>query len=356
MRTTRSGPERLTNGELKAHLKNPAASERAQLIEWLEHLAEMDRRRAYLADGASSLFAWCRENLLLSEWAAHARIRAARAMRKYPVLTARLKSGELHLDTVARLAPHLTPDNHVALLDEARFAPRRVIDAIVARFQPEASRRTRIVVRARGVTSAGGASPALPLAGTTVRGGAPVEVAAAVEVGAPAAEEAAAVKPEMGTPLEYRVHLTISARAHDDLERLRELMRHQVPDGEPAEIVELALRVLRRQVEVRAGARLSNGPGRRDAVVRASGRHIPIAVRRAVRKRDGERCAFRSREGRVCGERAWLEFHHVVPHARGGTATAGNIELRCRAHNRYESEREFDGQGPAGPCAKLFAS
>jgi hypothetical protein len=30
-----------------------------------------------------------------------------------------------------------------------------------------------------------------------------------------------------------------------------------------------------------------------------------------------------------------------VPFARGGEATVGNIELRCRAHNAYEAERSF---------------
>jgi hypothetical protein len=392
MTMKRSGPERLTDGELKAHLRNLAARERAELIEWLEYLAEMDRRRAYLADGASSLFAWCRENLLLGEWAAHARIRAARAMRKFPVLAARLASGELNLDAVARLAPHLTPDNHLALFDEARFAPRRVIDAIVARFQPEASRRSRIVAR-RGPDRSGVAdvqlavetdlaAPAGVFAGNEAVApsevAAPSNVAARSETAAPT--DVTTPTPTIGArlagraatpPLVYRVHLTLSSRAHDDLERLRELMRHQVPDGDPAVVIELALRMLRSRVEARTGARAPKkvrAPGAGDrapvgapdrapvggpeaapvrppecAPTAPPGRYIPMAVRRAVRERDGDRCAFRSREGRMCGERAWLEFHHLVPHARGGMATPGNLELRCRAHNRYEAEREFDG-------------
>src|SRR5205814_1079172 len=37
-----------------------------------------------------------------------------------------------------------------------------------------------------------------------------------------------------------------------------------------------------------------------------------------------------------------LEFHHgPVPFAAGGKATAANIHLLCRAHNRYESEQYF---------------
>lgn len=32
---------------------------------------------------------------------------------------------------------------------------------------------------------------------------------------------------------------------------------------------------------------------------------------------------------------------HVGPHAAGGAPTADNIQLRCRAHSGYESERYF---------------
>jgi 5-methylcytosine-specific restriction endonuclease McrA len=69
-------------------------------------------------------------------------------------------------------------------------------------------------------------------------------------------------------------------------------------------------------------------------------RHVPAAVKRAVWKRDEGQCAFVGAEGR-CTERGLLEFHHVVPYADGGPTAAENLQLRCRAHNGYESERWF---------------
>jgi hypothetical protein len=54
---------------------------------------------------------------------------------------------------------------------------------------------------------------------------------------------------------------------------------------------------------------------------------------------DGAR--FVSRDGHRCGETRFLEFHHVVPAARGGRATVDNIQLRCRAHNGYEVDLFF---------------
>jgi hypothetical protein len=39
----------------------------------------------------------------------------------------------------------------------------------------------------------------------------------------------------------------------------------------------------------------------------------------------------------AAAETRFLEFHHVVPRAAGGRATADNIQLRCRAHNGHGS-------------------
>ena len=64
-------------------------------------------------------------------------------------------------------------------------------------------------------------------------------------------------------------------------------------------------------------------------------------MRRAVWRRDGGCCAFVGTEGR-CGERAFLELHHVEPYAVGGAAREENIELRCRAHNAYEARLFFE--------------
>ena len=71
------------------------------------------------------------------------------------------------------------------------------------------------------------------------------------------------------------------------------------------------------------------------------GRGIPAAVRRAVRERDGGRCAYVDERGQRCRETALLELHHEVPFARGGPATVENLRLRCRAHNALAAERDF---------------
>jgi hypothetical protein len=39
-----------------------------------------------------------------------------------------------------------------------------------------------------------------------------------------------------------------------------------------------------------------------------------------------------------------LQLDHVVPHAKGGEATVGNLRLRCRAHNLYTARDHFGGE------------
>jgi len=70
-------------------------------------------------------------------------------------------------------------------------------------------------------------------------------------------------------------------------------------------------------------------------------RSVPDAVRRAVWSRDGGQCAFVSETGRRCGEQTFLELHHIHPYALNGPTSVGNISLRCRGHNAYESEMVF---------------
>jgi hypothetical protein len=60
-----------------------------------------------------------------------------------------------------------------------------------------------------------------------------------------------------------------------------------------------------------------------------------------VFERDEGRCLFVDAHGQRCLSGWQVEFHHVVPYARGGPHGADNIELRCRAHNQYEAELEY---------------
>src|SRR5688572_3776620 len=75
-------------------------------------------------------------------------------------------------------------------------------------------------------------------------------------------------------------------------------------------------------------------------------RQIPTAVKREVWTRDGACCAFIGVDGKRCGSRHQVEFHHVIAAANLGPPTVENISLRCRSHNVYEAELEFGRYSP----------
>jgi hypothetical protein len=117
-------------------------------------------------------------------------------------------------------------------------------------------------------------------------------------------------------------------------------MRHQIPDGDLGKILARAVGTLLKQVRNRKYGECSE-PRAAAPTDSAPSRHVPAAIRRAVAKRDDERCAFTSDAGRRCDSREFLEFHHCNPWARSRSHAIEGISLRCRAHNRYEAERDF---------------
>ena len=128
---------RLSDEALVAKVKHLAAREREATVALIAHLAELDTRRLYLAEGCSSLFMYCTQVLHLSEHAAYGRIEAARAARRFPVILERLEDGSVTLTTVGLLAGHLSEENHRELLDAARHQSKRQVEELVAQLHPQ---------------------------------------------------------------------------------------------------------------------------------------------------------------------------------------------------------------------------
>ncbi len=322
---------RLSDRDLLAQVKDLVQREREATVALVAHLAELDERRLYLAEGYPSLFKYCTDVLHLSEHATYNRIEAARAVRRFPVLLDHLEAGRVNLFTVRLLAPHLTPENHCDVLALAQHKSRRETEEIVAGLRPQPP-VPDVVRKLPTRTQAAGEPTAVPPA-----------------TAAPVPARRTIVTPL--APERYKIQFTASATLHAKLREARALLRHQIPDGDIEKIFDRALEAvlvhLRKQkLAATARPRQNRSPGSDAASDAATNsgrgsRHIPAAVKRAVWTRDGGQCAFVSSSGRRCAEEGFLEFHHVVPYASGGRSTADNIEVRCRTHNGYEAERHF---------------
>jgi len=336
----------LTDQQILEEVNELAQRERLSTTRLIAALAELDARRLYLGEGCSSLFVYCTQRLHLSEYAAYGRIEAARASRRFPVILTWLADGALTLTTVCLLKVHLTDDNHLALLNAARHKSKREVERQIAALRPSPPVPSSVRklpsspvvpafprIRETAVskpTAQASATPATPV----------IDLYPAGSTRLTDPSRPAIVKPL--APARYRVQFTVTEEAHDKLRRVQDLLRHVVPNGDPAIIFDRALTLLLAQLE-----RTKLGATERPRSVASSkprSRHVPASVRREVWQRDAGRCAFVGSTGR-CSERGFLEFHHVEPFADGGPTTTSNLELRCRAHNLYESRDLFEESG-----------
>jgi hypothetical protein len=164
------------------------------------------------------------------------------------------------------------------------------------------------------------------------------------------------------SPDRFRLQVTISGEAVEKLELARDLLSHALPSRDAAVVLERALDLLLEEL-VRRKFAATDAP-RDGRGASAGSRHIPASVKREVFLRDRGRCAFIGHDGRRCGERRFVEFHHREPFAFGGPATLENISLRCRVHNQYEAGVDFgrrarpgtDGRKAPGHAAEPSAA
>ncbi len=384
----------ISDDELLRRLADLLRQSRRVEAELVAHIGEVDQRGLYAREAQPSMFAYCTEVLRLSEAEAYLRIAAARAARAHPVLLGMLGDGRLHLTAIAKLAPHLTPENRDRLLQQATHRSKRQIEELVAALAPRADVTAMIRKlperRPSAEASRERGSYAWPIAPSAMdpspngadAGGQTPEAAgsrsscSSISSSEPVAAAAPQLRPDAVasrpgpialvkplSPDRYKVQFTASAGLRDKLARLQALMRPSVPDGDLAAIIEQAVTEKLARLEAR---RFAKAAASRKGLEQATGtpatRYIPAAVRRAVAQRDGGRCAFVDGLGRRCPAQDRLEYHHRRPFGFGGDHDPRNIALVCRAHNTYLARHDYGrriisqyGRPKSGELAKAGA-
>ena len=337
-------PSTLDSTALARRLADLAADERRVQVDFLLHLDEFDRRRAYLEEGYGSLWAYCLGPLHLREGAAGRHIGATRVLRRFPALEPALRDGRLCLSTVSLLGQVLTSENLADLVDRAAYRTKAEVEQIVVAIKPRpapADGVRRVAARPELVLPSSTPDPAAAL---SLAPPAPAEPAPAPSSApAPAAIQVVAPPrpPEVRPVAEDRwsLRVTLDATAKEGLETLRALLSHKIPDGDLAAVLSEAIRC---GIEAHRKRRGAAPPTTNRAPKPSSDpSYIPAAVRRAVWLRDGGRCTFVGPDGHRCDSRCQLQFDHVDPVALGGVATVEKLRLRCRPHNLLEAERVF---------------
>ena len=306
----------LNDESLVSRLSSIAAQERENLADLVEHLMELDRRSIHIDRGFPSLFAYCMKELGYSEQAAYLRIRVARAALDLPEILGHLREGRLHLETIARLSPHLRKENVESLLPRALGATKREVLAMVAELEPAPVERDIVIPVARVSSSATTGMPAQPTS---------------------AAAEREPPQLEILSVLRHRIHFTADDEFVRLLDRLRALLRHKHPSGRLESILKEAAESLLDRIDPDR-----KPPCRPPKPERKRSRIVPRAVKQEVWRRDQGRCAYIYDGSRRCESREALEYDHILPWALGGASDdAANVRLLCRPHNQRLARKRF---------------
>ncbi|HET9253091.1 MAG TPA: hypothetical protein VFP58_13340 [Candidatus Eisenbacteria bacterium] len=326
---------RLRDDVLLRDLAALIVEERTAIASVLAYLAEVDTRTLYIPLGYSSLYAYCREELRLSEDTTCKRIQAARAARRFPILFTELAEGRLHVTAVCMLAPHLTDENVEELVRAATHRRKSEIEELLACCLPSGA-QTLLAPEGEpapeqvNVVSGGSGPCGLDLAAEP----APEQVNASHQP-APEQVDGSGTGPLL-SQVESLVPLMVRPGTRDRARYLQALLSHAIPSGDISQVLDRAMDLLTEEVEKR---RFGTGAGVRRRRTGIWNRYIPAQVRHAVWNRDGGRCTFVGSNGHRCHSDKFLEFDHVNPRNREDTVEG--LRLRCRVHNQYEAERVF---------------
>jgi hypothetical protein len=349
-----SDVRRLKSEDLTARVDQLASRERLLICDFLVYLAELDRRELHLELGFPSLFAYCTEHLRFSKASTFRRTTAARLVRSFPEIIGYLRSGQLCLTTLCELRKVLEPESCTEILEQAAGKTQQQVQQLVASLRPQPPPKDIIrKLPARAQKNAQHPS-AEPTDQANSQAAAPPAAASEQAELVPDRKSypQATIKPVSSD--RHVVRIVVDTAFLEELEKVKQALSHKVPSGRPAEVLRECIRIT-----LAVHDKKTRGSGRRRKTTRrdpASGdeqtstRHVPIAVEREVRDRDGGACAFIGKGGKRCGSRHQVQLHHVIPFALGGPTTASNLELRCGPHNRYQARLDFGAEHMARYC------
>jgi hypothetical protein len=190
-------------------------------------------------------------------------------LRRVAALASEERSATVNLSTLRLLAPHLTAENHERLLTSAKGRTKREVEKLVASefpcpdAMPSVRKLPGRLVR-RTQPGAGGQTTAtqtmlngdVDTAGGTLGAGGGVRSTASN--GAASFRSCQPVVAPSSAE-RYRVQFTVRRDTHEKLRRVQDLMRREIPDGDPGVIFDRALTLLLEDV-VRRKAAMASRP------------------------------------------------------------------------------------------------
>ena len=343
---------------LEAEITELAGQLAAGECRWLELVAEYDRRAGHESWGCRTIAHWLSWHCGLDMRSAREKVRVAHALADLPHVREQFTAGRLSYSKVraiTRVATRATEDQLVMLAEHATAAQ---VERIVRTY-----RRGRTSDQETEAANAAYAEQYLQvdydLDGMgVVSARMPPEICAALlraldfarkhmpadqlgEGGSAGPPRSRAAIDVDALAMMAEAFLASEPDARDGGDRYQvgvnvdsDVLEHDDPEGtcELDDAVALAPETVRRiacDAAVFAIIRRQNGE---PLTVSSSSRTIPRSVRRAIRARD-KGCRFPG-----CGERVFVDIHHIHHWAKGGTHEATNLIALCWFHHRLVHE------------------
>lgn len=310
-----------------------------------ELIREVDRRQAWMGDGARSLTDWVSARLNIRHKTARVLVRVARRLADLPELQERFASGELSLDQVDAISRMATPETEHGLIEEAIGLSTAALDRKTRRSHPPSTEDEKKAWTSREMYLQWNLDRSV----LDYRGRLPGVDGELLQAKVEAKADEIGPNPDTGLFDPYPSRLA---------DGLMELVATSgegaaTPTSVPQFVLHADLETLTTDeegvAELSHGALVPNDTARRlgcDCVLETvvhdgttivgvgrNSRVIPGWLRRVVYHRDGGRCQFPG-----CGNTRWLQVHHIQHWSDGGPTDLDNLVLLCGHHHRFVHE------------------
>lgn len=303
----------------------------------LDVLSVVEKKKFYLDCGLTSLYQYCVQLLNLSEAISYSLIAVIHKSKDVPELKSAVQSGEVTLSKAKKICSVVTYANHKEWIDLAKHETSRVIEKCVAQANPKEAVKESIQYRN----------------------------AERLEFKLGISEEWLETLTKVKDLLAQKNNKAISSE-----DALLEVMQEFITRNDPVEKAERAQLRLQKKaecLELKAQKKIGTCNKATDAKAEPQ---VPqllrtvtnfneklqfpgtvaqfISKRKPIKRmtfhqvtlRDRHQCTVITEKGR-CQQKRWLDIHHKISVAEGGSNEIDNLTTLCRTHHRriHESDK-----------------
>ncbi len=304
---------KLSDLELLNLTSKAAKNEKAATLVLLEHLLEVDLRRAFAADAYSSLFDYIVRGLKYFESQAAERVSAVRLIRETPAVKIHIEAGALTLTSAAMIQRHIRAEKSLSTGSKEKVT-EEAKTALITECLGLSKREVEKILFSHA--------------------SAPVQLASQERV-------------RQVTETHTEIKVLIDEETRELLRRAKELSQASTT----ADLFKQTLKAFIEKRERQMGKVQSTEVKHHENLAQLStptppevqptksnnpySRYIPTQFKRAIYTRSNGQCEYRApHTGVRCRSKAHLQVDHVIPLAVGGKTELKNLRHLCVAHNQ----------------------